>query len=370
MIPVSTPFIAKNTAKYLRECADSGWYSSHGPFVERFEKAFSEYLGVKYALTTTSGTASLHLALSAFGIGAGDEILVPDFTMISPVAAVIYTGAKPVFVDADTESWTMDVNLLENKVTKRTKGIIATAIYGHPADFDPIKKLAKKYGLFIVEDAAEGLGSEYKGKLVGSMGDISCFSFYANKLVTTGEGGMVTTHDKKLFERLIKLADMCHSDTKRFLHEDIGYTYRMSALQAALGLSQLEEIKQSLAKKRGMAALYTELLMSVKGLTLPAEKPWAKNSFWMYGILVNDAFGMSRDELRGKLREKGIETRDFFVPMHKQPALIHRGLVPKETFPVSDDLGNRGLYLPSGIGITEKQISFIAQTIQSIAGFV
>lgn len=366
MIPVSKPIISKNAKKYILDCIKSGWVSSHGPYVERFEESFAEYLGVKFALTTTSGTASLHLALAALGIGKGDEVIVPTFTMIAPVFAILYVGAKPVLVDSEKGSWNMDVTQIEGKITKNTRAILAVHIYGHPVDMDPLVKLAKKYKLFIVEDAAEALGAKYKGQKVGTFSDIACFSFYSNKTITTGEGGMVVTNNKKLAERLKMLKDMAHSPKKRFMHLEVGFTYRMTNLQAALGLAQLEEIEKMISLKRHIAKLYTTYLKNIPGIILPVEKQWAKNIYWMYGILVKKSSRISKNKLRNILYQKGIDTRDFFIPMHHQPVLAKLGLLNnKERYPVSDYLSKTGFYIPSGPNITENEIEKVCKALES-----
>ncbi len=365
-IPVAQPVITKNAKKYLLDCIDSGWVSSKGPYVERFEKAFAEYHGVRFATTTTSGTTALHLALVALRIGNGDEVIVPTFTMIAPVFAILYTGAKPVLVDCEKLTWNMDVSQIEKKINEKTKAIIAVHIYGHPVDMDPVLELAKKYNLSIIEDAAEGLGSLYKGKKVGSFGDVSCFSFYANKLVTTGEGGIVLTKDKTLHERLKRLKDMSHSFKRRFLHTEVGYNFRMTNLQAALGLAGFEIIKQSIQKKRKIAKLYLQSLKHIDGLFLPVEMPWAKHIYWMFCILLNGSFRMSRQAFRKKLLSRAIETRDFFIPMHRQPALLKMGLFKKESYPVADDIYERGIYLPSGLMLTDKEIRYVCKSIKEL----
>lgn len=366
MIPVSKPIFAKNAKKYLLECINSGWVSSSGPYVGGFEQKFAQYLGMKYAITATSGTAALHLALTSLEIGKGDEVIVPSFTMIAPVFAILYTGAKPVLADSGLQTWNIDVSQIEKKITKKTKAIIAVHTYGHPVNMDPLIAIAKKHGLFIIEDAAEALGAEYKNKKTGTLGDISCFSFYANKTITTGEGGMVVTNNKSLHKRLLLLKDMAHSRKKRFLHSEIGFTYRMTNMQAALGLAQLEQIEKFVKQKRFIAKFYNQYLSKISYLTLPLEKPWAKSIYWMYGILVNRKSPISKDTLTKKLFDKGIDTRDFFIPMHHQPALKKLGLFKKEHYPVADHLSKLGFYLPSGPDISQKQLTLICKTIKEM----
>lgn len=363
MIPVSKPIISPKALSYISDCVKSGWVSSQGPYVTKFEESFANYLGVKYAITTTSGTSALHLALAALNIDKDDEVIVPTFTMIAPIFAVLYVGAKPVLIDSDLDTWNMDVSRIEKKITKKTKAIMVVHIYGHPADLNPILALAKKYGLFVIEDAAESLGSKYQGKKVGTFGDVACFSFYANKTITTGEGGMVVTNHKKLADRLRLLKDMAHSPKKRFLHTEVAFTYRMTNLQAALGLAQLEIIDQLIEKKRDIAKFYNLKLNHLNSFTLPPEKPWAKNIYWVYGILVNQ----NKDQMRLALYQKGVESRDFFIPMHRQPALLKLGLInKKERFRSADYLSKNGFYLPAGPNITKSELDKVCRALQEI----
>ncbi len=361
MIPVSRPLPAPHTQSYLIDCARSGWFSSHGPYVARFEQAFASYLGISHAAAVPSGTAALHLALAALDIHKGDEVIVPTFTMFSPVAAILYTGATPIFVDSDPRSWTLDVTHVAQKITKRTRAILAVHIYGHPADMDPLRALAKKHNVFLIEDAAEGLGALYKGKKVGTLSDIACFSFYANKLVTTGEGGMAVTNSIRLYTRIKSLADMAYHPKKRFLHTDLGFTYRMSNMQAAVGLAYLEEIEKTIQKKRAIASLYNRLLTDVQDITRHEQESWASPVWWMYGILTPN-----RDEVRKKLFAHGIDTRDFFVPCHRQPALGKLGVRAFGHFPAADMLSARGIYLPSGPAIDDRDIRTVCRAIKKI----
>lgn len=368
MIPVNQPAIAKNALKYVSDCIKTGWVSSAGSYINRFEEAFAKFIGVKYAVTTTNGTTALHLALAALGIGPADEVILPDHTMFACADAICYTGAKPVAIDAQRDTWNIDTAKIEAKITKHTKAIMPVHLYGHPADMDPIMRLAKKYDLYVVEDAAEAHGALYKGKTVGSFGTINAFSLYANKIVTSGEGGMVVTNDKKLAERARTLHDLAHSPKRRFLHEEIGFNYRLTNMQAALGLAQLEEVNKFIKKKLWMADLYNKLLADVQGLSLPPQKPWARNVYWMYAILVEDGFGINRNRLQQQLKKRSIDTRTFFIPLHKQPALIKLGYYDgnEREFPVSDEISRRGLYLPSGLAITETQIRGVVSAIKQI----
>jgi perosamine synthetase len=281
--------------------------------------------------------------------------------------AVLYTGAKPVLVDAEPDTWNIDVTQLERRVTERTKAIMPVHIYGHPCDMDPIMDIAKRHNLFVVEDAAEAHGAEYKGKRVGGIGQISCFSFYANKIVTTGEGGMIVTNDAQIAERARRLKDQAFSPQRRFLHTSIGFNYRMTNLQAAIGLAQMESIDRFVEMRRKNASHYSAGLKDVPGITPPQEREWAKNVYWMFGILTDDRLGTTRDSLMQKLKEKGVDTRTFFIPMHVQPGFVNMGLFKGESYPVAAELSDRGLYLPSGSGLKSEEIDYICTCVRSIA---
>lgn len=364
-IPVCTPTLTGKEWKYVKECLDTNWISSKGYFIKEFENKFAEYIGVKYGVTTTSGTTAIHLALASLGIGKGDEVIVPTFTMVGSVFPIIYCGAKPVLVDSEPETWNIDVDKIEEKITTNTKAIMVVHIYGHPCDMQAIMEIAEDHNLYVIEDAAEAHGAEYKGRKVGSFGDVSCFSFYANKIITTGEGGMLLTDEKKIYERANMLKDMAFTKERRFLHYEIGYNYRMTNLQAAIGLAQLERIDEFVEARRRNARLYNKLLRDVEGITLPPEKEWAKNVYWMYSILINkEKFGMSRDELMKRLGEKRVETRPFFVPMHQQPVFRRLGLFRDEKYPVAERLSSEGLNLPSSSSLTEKDIYLIVNKIK------
>jgi len=367
MIPVNEPVISEQAKKNVRKAVDSGWLSSAGPFVGEFETQFAKYLGVKHAVAVTSGTAALHVALLALGISKGDEVLVPAFTMGATWMAVMFTGAKPVFVDAELETFNMDPDQIERKITKRTRAIIPVHIYGHACDMNAINKIAKKHKLLVIEDAAEALGGEYKGRKCGAMSDVACFSFYANKIVTAGEGGMIVTNNSRIAAEAARFKDLYHSPKKRFVHEKLGYNYRITNLQAAVGVGELANIKKYLAKKQQMARLYRDGLKNIPGIQLPETKTAILNTFWMFGILVHKEFGMSRDQLRKKLKAQGIDTRDFFYPPEDQPLLKH--IIGKQKFPNANYLGQNGLYLPSGLAITEKQINIVCKAIKTLARY-
>jgi len=365
-VPVNEPVITDEAKKYVMDALETGWVSGAGEYIKRFEEEFAAYLGVKHAITTTSGTTALHLALAALNIGEGDEVIVPDFTMIASIFAILYTGAKPVFIDVERETYTLDVAQLESKISERTKAIMPVHIYGHAADMDPIMEIAQKHGVPVCEDAAEIHGGKYKGKMCGTFGDINCFSFYGNKIVTSGEGGMVVTDDDQLAVRARSLKDLAHAPDKRFIHEELGFNYRMTNLQAALGLGQLEHIDEFITKKKWMAEAYGAGLKEIKGLRLPITKDFADNVYWMYAVLVEDDFGLTRDELCAKLKDKGIGTRDFFYSSSAQPA-VQKLFPSSEHFPVTEDISQRGFYLPSGLALTQEQVDEVCDAIRTIA---
>ncbi len=364
-IPVNEPVIAPESKRAVLEALETGWISSAGPAILRFEQEFAAFVGMKHGIAVMNGTAALHLALASLRIGPGDEVIVPDFTMIATVTAVMYTGATPVFVDVDRETFAMDPMQVALSVTPRTKAILPVHLYGHSADMDPILAIARKHELAVVEDAAEVHGATYKGKQCGSMGLMNCFSFYANKLITTGEGGMVVTNDDALAARAKCLRDLAHSPEKRFVHTDLGFNYRMTNLQAALGVGQLAHLDEYVQKKQWMARRYSEELSSIRGLRLPITKDYATNVYWMYAVLVEDACGITRDELRSRLLERGIDTRDFFYPCHRQPFLSTHPQA-KTSFPISEDIAARGFYLPSGLALTEEQLSAVCTAVRDI----
>lgn len=361
MIPVYEPVLKGNEKKYVMDALDKNWISAFGDYNKKFENAFASYCGVKYGVTVTSGTSALHIAVASLKIGKGDEVIMPDFSMIAPALAVAYQGARPVFVDAEPLAWTIDVNKIEEKITKNTKAIIPVHIYGHPCDMDPIMRLAKKYNLYVIEDAAEAHGALYKGKKAGSFGIINAFSFYTNKIITTGEGGMVVTNDEKLAERSRWLMNFCFDRERRYFHEEIGFKYPMTNIQAAIGLAQLEYVEETIRRKREIAHNYNRLLKDVHGITLPHESKDVRNVYWMYGILIEDDFGVSRDKVKELLFKNGIDTRFFFVGMHKQPPFRAKG-----NFPVSESIEKKGIYIPCSPNITQQQMEYVAQCIKDI----
>jgi perosamine synthetase len=369
-IPVCEPNLGGRELEYVTKAVSGGWISSSGSYVGEFEREFAKYLGVPYAVTTTSGTTALHLALVAAGIGPGDEVIIPSFTMIASAFAVCYTGAKPVFVDSDVTNWNIDPSLVAAKVTKKTKAIMPVHVYGHACDMDELQKIADAHGLLVIEDAAEAIGSLYKGRKCGAIGDINCFSLFANKLITTGEGGMVVTRDDRFIERLRYYKNLCFplDGSRRYVHDEIGFNYRMPNVLAAIGVAQLERADFYLECRRSNAVRYNALLTGQKGITIPPEAPWTSSSYWMYSILISDDFGMSRDQVMTRLKAAGIETRSFFVSMHRQPALAKYGCDVSGQYPVTDELSRTGLYLPSTSGLTDAQIARVAKELLALRG--
>jgi perosamine synthetase len=365
MIPVNEPLFISNEKKYLAKCIDSGWISSEGSFVKEFEEKFSSYIGKKYGVAVSSGTAALEVAIGALGIKPGDEVIIPTFTIISCATAALAYGGTPVFVDSEPETWNINVKKIEEKITKKTKAIMVVHIYGHPCDMDPIIKIAKRHNLKIIEDAAEVHGAEYKGKKCGSFGDISCFSFYANKIISCGEGGMVLTDNKKHKDRAEMLRNLGFEKKKRFYHKILARNYRMTNLQAAVGVAQLQNIEKLIKIKRENAKKYTEKLKNVKGLQLPTEKEWAKNVYWMYGIVLNESTGFNAENFAMKLIKEGIVTRPFFYPLHLQPVL-KKFIKAGGKYPVAERIAKQGLYLPSGLGLKDWQIDRVCKAIKKL----
>jgi perosamine synthetase len=366
MIPVNNVDLSGNEKKYVNECIDTGWISSEGPFVERFENAFAGYIGKKFGIAVTNGTSALEVALFAIGVKEGDEIILPSFTIISCATAILRLGGVPVFVDIEEDTWNINVSLIEAKITNRTKAIMPVHIYGHPVDMDPLLALAEKYSLFVVEDAAEVHGAEYKGRKCGSMGHVSSFSFYANKLVTTGEGGMVLTDDEDFYERALSYRNLCFINSERFHHTELGYNFRMTNIQAAIGLAQVERLDDIVAKKRELGAYYVDKLKKIPGLKLQIEKEWAKSVYWMYCIQLDPSLGLTAKDVMSKLREVGIGTRPFFKGLHTQPALEKQGFDLSGSFPVTEESYEYGLYLPSGLGLTFFDIDTVCSELQKI----
>ena len=409
MIPVCQPYLNGNELKYVNDAVRTGWISSSGKYVKAFEEAFAEYCGVKYAVGVCNGTTALHLALTCLGIGKGDEVIIPDFTMIASAFSVCYTGARPVFVDADEKTWNIDVSKIEKKITPRTRAIMPVHIFGNPCDMDAIYQIASRHNLFIIEDAAEAHGAEYYTKMsdvrcqmsdskrtekkdsskqegqsakslssvstssqsiwrkCGSFGDVSAFSFFANKNITTGEGGMVVTNSEGLYKKALYHKNLCFDldAPRKYIHNDIGFNYRMSNLHAAIGLAQTEKADEYKEMRIQNGKLYRKYLKDIKGIILQEDQPGAENVFWMNGILLDpEKYGRTRDKLIEHLKEKGVDSRLFFVGMHRQPSLLKFGCDGTGNYPVTDNLAQNGLYLPSASSLKEDKIKYICELIK------
>lgn len=364
-LPVCSPLLAGNELAYVTDAVSTGWISSSGKYVTEFEQAFAEYCGVKHGIAVCNGTVALHLALVALGVGKGDEVIIPDFTMMASALAVCYTGATPVFAEADARTWNLCPKAVAGKINPRTKVIMAVHIFGNPCDMSALQKLADAHNIILMEDAAEAHGAQLHGKKAGSLSRIAAFSFFANKNLTTGEGGMVVTNDDALAASCRYYKNMCFPvDAPRtYLHADIGFNYRMSNLHAALGLAQVEKAAYYHQKRREHGLLYRSLLAKIKGITVQHDQADSENCFWMNGLCVTPDYGRSRQELIAHLQEQGIDTRLFFNGMHRQPALQKYGCDCSGDFSVSDKLADTGFYLPSGSGLHEKDIHRVCDTI-------
>jgi len=366
-IAVNEPLLDGNEERYLVECVRTGWISSEGPFIKKFEEQFSRRVGRAHGVAVANGSVALDAAIVALGIGPGDEVIIPTFTIISCAAAVVRAGAVPVFVDCDPSTWNMDVAQVEAKITKRTAAIMIVHIYGLPTDVDPILQIAERHHLKVIEDAAEMHGQKYKGLPCGSFGDVSIFSFYPNKHITTGEGGMIVMNDPALAERCRSLRNLCFKAEQRFVHDELGWNFRMTNLQAALGVAQLERLDEFIAKKRRMGALYTERLQDLAGLELPlARTEYAESVYWVYGVVLHERFNFNAKEAMARLAGLGIGTRPFFWPMHQQPVFKRMEWFEQIRCPVAERLATRGFYLPSGLALTEQQIELVVAAVREI----
>ena len=375
MIPVNEPWLGQLELDYVSECVRTGWVSSAGRFINEFEERWAAYCGRRYGIAVSNGTVALQLAVACLDLEPGDEVIMPSFTIISCALAVVYSGGVPVLVDSGPRTWCLDVDRVEERITSRTRAIMPVHIYGHPVDMDPLLELADKDGLAIIEDAAEAHGAEYLSgrntphsawQRCGSIGTLSCFSFYANKLITTGEGGMVLTDDPQLAEKAQSLRNLCFQPHRRFCHEELGFNFRLTNLQAALGLAQLERMDQIVARKRWMGKEYTRRLKDIEGLQLPVEEPWARSVYWMYGVVLSEDTGMDASQFIQRLRQRGVDTRPFFLGMHEQPVFHKRRLFLNERYPVAERLARQGLYLPSGLTLTEEQLAQVCDAVHEV----
>ena len=364
MIPVAEPCVTARDIELVNDALASGWISSAGKYLDLFEQRWAAYCGMPHGIAVSNGSVALDVAVGLLDLKPGDEVIMPTFTIISPAQSVVRAGGVPVLVDSEPNSWQMDAGQIETKITSRTKAILVVHIYGHPADMDPILDIARRHNLLVIEDAAEVHGAEYKGKRCGGLADISTFSFYANKLVTTGEGGMVLVRTPEMAERARGLRNLCFQKKQRFLHEELGYNFRLTNLQAALGVGQIERIAEIVERKRSIAAAYNLLLQDLPGIRLPVEEAWAHHVFWVYGVVLVEETGLTAVQVAEKLRDRGIETRPFFLGMHEQPVFHKMGLFRGERYPVAEHLGRQGFYIPSGLTISDQQIHEVSAALR------
>jgi perosamine synthetase len=366
-IPIAAPALVGREKEYVLDCIESTWISSSGAYIERFERAFAEFCGARHALTCTNGTVALHLSLLALGVGPGDEVIVPTLTYVATANAVRYCGATPVFVDSEPDTWNIDSGTADAAVTDRTKAIIVVHLYGHPADMDPLLELARRHGIAVVEDAAEAHGAKYKGRMVGAIGDVATFSFYGNKIVTTGEGGMVVTDDDDIAAMVRLLKGQGQDPARRYWFPTVGYNYRMTNIAAAIGLAQMEKIDWHLQRRREIAHWYRQALSDVTELTLSPELEWAENAYWMNCAVLDGASAPPRDTVMQALEERGVETRPFFYPSHTLPP--YEGS-PGGPFPVAESLAARGLNLPSSALLTQDDVEYVATALSATVSIV
>lgn len=362
--PIMQPLLNGNELAYVSDCIKTGWISSQGAYVRRFEKEFAEYCGAEYAVAVSNGTVALHLALVALGIKEGDEVLVPDLTFAASINAIIYTGAIPVVVDVDKTTWTISLEDIEKNINSKTKAIMPVHLYGHPCHMDELMEIAKKHKLLIIEDAAEAIGARYKNKHVGIFGDSSTFSFFGNKTITTGEGGMVFFKEKDAYEKALVLRDHGMSKTKKYWHDYVGFNYRMTNLQAAIGCAQMERIDEFVNEKRKLAHFYNEILAETGLFTLPPQESWALNGYWLYTAILNENNFISRDELMQKLLKNGVESRAVFFPLHEMPP--YKNYPTNSTFENSNYISKQGISLPSSVNITNEELENIKSAFHTI----
>jgi perosamine synthetase len=368
MIPVNEPIFFGNEKKYLNECIDSGWISSDGPFVSLFEKKLAVYFNRKYAIAVSNGTVAVDLAVESLNLKRGDEVILPSFTIISCIGSILRNGLIPIFVDQEKDTWNMDVSVIEKHVSKRTKAIMIVHIYGLPVDVNPILKIAEKYNLRVIEDAAEVIGQTYYDKKCGSFGDLSTLSFYPNKHITTGEGGMILTDDEDIYNRVKSLRNLCFIESRRFYHIDLGYNARMSNLQAAVGLAQYENLNFNLKRKREIGHKYLNGLKDIKDIRLPLSRTdFAENIFWVFGIVLEGEKQKEYDKIINSLKNEGIGTRPFFWPLHLQPVLKKYNIKSNNlSLPVCEELGSYGFYIPSGLKLSDNQVDYVIKVIKKI----
>lgn len=375
MIPVNEPLLAEEDFIALQDTFRTGWISSAGKYVDEFEDIWAKYCGVGHGIAVSNGTTALQVAVEAVDIGPGDEVIIPTFTIISCASAVVRVGAKPVLVDCDPLTWCMDTAQVEGAITPRTKAIMVVHMYGHPVDMDPIMALAAKHQLVVIEDAAEVHGAQYLSgrhtatpiwRKCGGMGHIATFSFFANKLITTGEGGMVITDNPAYAAKARSLRNLCFRSERRFLHTELGHQFRLTNMQAALGVGQVRRIESIVDRKRWAAAEYTKRFSDLPQLQLPMEQSWAKSVYWVYSLILSDDVPFDATEFAARLKKLNIETRPFFMGMHEQPVFHDMGLFKGDRFPVSERIARRGLYVPSGLALTLEQIELVNTAVQKV----
>ncbi|HEY5866899.1 MAG TPA: DegT/DnrJ/EryC1/StrS family aminotransferase [Candidatus Tectomicrobia bacterium] len=365
-IPVAAPVLNGNEKAYVLDCLESTWISSSGKYIEKFEAAFAEFCGVQHALTCSNGTTALHLALLALGIGPGDEVIVPTLTFVATANAVTYCGARPVFADCEPRTWNIDPASLEAKITHRTKGIIVVHLFGHPVDMDAVLAIASRHGLFVVEDAAQAHGAECHGRRVGSMGDIGTFSFFGNKIVSTGEGGMVVTNDQAMADKMRLLKNHGMDPQQRYWHPIVGYNYRMTNVAAAIGLAQLEQVEWQLQRRREVVMWYREYLQDAPGMTWQCEQEWARHVWWMFTVVVDKGCAQKRDQIMGYLQERGIETRPVVHPVHTLPPYLNSS--QGESFPIAEHIARYGINLPTWAGLTREDVRYVCDSLLDCCG--
>lgn len=366
-IPVNNPLITEQDVDFVTSTLRQGWVSGDSPVVAEFEAKFAQLCNRKHAVAVTNGTAALELVIHSLGIGPGDEVIVPSFAIVSCIGQILRAGAIPVFVDSDPLTWNLDVSLVEHKISSRTKAIVVVHTYGLPVDMDPVLALASKHGILIIEDAAESHGLKYKGDICGSFGIASTFSFYANKHITTGEGGMIVTDDDQLVASLRRYRNLAFQPHQRFIHEELGWNLRLSSIQCALGLSQLARLDETIAIRRRIGRHYQSALSDVADVQLPCpHTPYAENDYWVFGIVLQGPRAGSAGEIQKKLNVEGIGTRPFFWPLHRQPVLMKFGLQDQHELPVAEHLGTSGFYIPNWLGLTDEQIEYVVQKISKV----
>lgn len=366
-VPVCTPVLDGREREYVSNCLETNWISSLGEYIPRFERSFAELCGAPYGVSCSSGTAAVHLALEALDIGPGDEVIIPAFSLIVSANTVCMTGATPVLVDATPDTWCIDPEKIEAKITPRTKAIMVVHTYGHPCDMDAISEISRRHELFVIEDAAQAHGARFRGRVVGGIGDVGCFSFYGNKILTTGEGGMLVTSDRALSDRAALLRNQAFEE-ERFLHNHVGFNYRMTNIQAAIGLAQCEKLVDKVHRKIEIASIYSELLADEAGIQLPARACGCDPVYWMYGLILKESFGRKMRDVRARLAAEGVDTRSFFVPLNRQPVYQgnHRRWPDlRGSYPVSEQLGEQGFYLPSGLNLTREDQTYVVDRLLS-----